>query len=128
MSLIFYRRFAMISGFLAVSLGAFAAHGLKGYLNSYQADIWQTAVFYQFIHTLLLVFISNHQGLIKAAKATANRICGFLTLGIVLFSGSLYLIALTGISKLGLITPLGGTFFLLSWAYLFVAVNKLSQN
>lgn len=125
MTLNFYRRFAMVSGFLAVSLGAFAAHGLKNHLNDYQTDIWQTAVFYQFIHTLLLVFVSCHSRLNDVARIAVIRICSLLSLGLVLFSGSLYLLALTGFSKLGMVTPIGGTMFLLSWAYLIVIVNKL---
>lgn len=125
MSLCFYRRFAMVSGFLAVSLGAFAAHGLKSHLTDYQADIWQAAVFYQFIHTLLLAFVSCHNKLNDVAHTAVNRICALLTLGLILFSGSLYLLALTGMSKLGMITPIGGTLFLLSWAYLAVIVKKL---
>lgn len=118
----------MISGFIAVSLGAFAAHGLKSQLNDYQADIWQTAVFYQFIHTILLIFVSNHTALNEVANKAVKHISGLLALGITLFSGSLYLIALTGINKLGMITPIGGIMFLLAWAYLAVIINKLNKN
>lgn len=115
----FLRNFSAVSGFLAVALGAFAAHGLKAKLSQYGADIWQTAVFYQFIHTLLLFVVVTNDKLVKSCKNQVNKLGVLLVLGIVIFSGSLYLIALTGVSALGMITPIGGGLFLASWLYLF---------
>lgn len=114
----FLRKFSAVSGFLAVALGAFAAHGLKAKLSEYGADIWQTAVFYQFIHTLLLVFVVSNSAFVEKCRRETQRLGVLLASGIVIFSGSLYLIALTGISKLGMITPIGGVLFLFAWLYL----------
>lgn len=108
---------AGINGFIAVSLGAFAAHGLKNALSPDLLATFQTGVQYHMYHALALLGIgvlSLHfpaQTLLKAA--------GFLFLaGIVLFSGSLYVLALSGIRWLGAITPLGGVAFLGGWALL----------
>ena len=98
--------------FLAVALGAFGAHALKGTLTANAMnDVWNKAVLYQFIHALAL--------LILAALPGASRlVAGLLLAGIVLFSGSLYLLALTNIRWLGAITPLGGLCFLAGWVCL----------
>lgn len=117
-------KFAAISGFLAVALGAFAAHGLKAKLSEYGADIWQTAVFYQFVHTILLLFVVTNDRLASQCKKQVETFGVILALGIIIFSGSLYLIALTGVTKLGMITPIGGVLFLSSWLYLI----KLYRN
>lgn len=108
--------FAGISGFLAVALGAFGAHGLKPYLLPELYQVYQTAVEYQFYHTLALLFL----GLSNDNKSAVwvNRAGWAFVLGIILFSGSLYLLALTGIKMLGAITPLGGVAFLLGWSCL----------
>jgi len=100
-------------GFIGVGMGAFGAHGLKPLLSEYQLDIYKTAVMYQMWHALLLGLIAclpQHKLLRWAGWATA--------IGIVLFSGSLYLLALSGPRWLGMITPLGGLSFLLAWALL----------
>ncbi|MCB1648931.1 MAG: DUF423 domain-containing protein [Pseudomonadales bacterium] len=108
---------AGINGFIAVSLGAFAAHGLKNALSPDLLATFQTGVQYHMYHALALLgvgVLALHfpaQTLLKAA--------GFLFLaGIVLFSGSLYVLALSGIRWLGAITPLGGVAFLAGWALL----------
>jgi uncharacterized membrane protein YgdD (TMEM256/DUF423 family) len=114
---------AAIAGFLAVALGAFGAHGLKNVLNEYQLDIYQTAVNYQMWHALLLAVVTNlpqHRLLYWA--------CWSLAAGIVLFSGSLYLLAVTGFSWLGMITPLGGLGFLSGWALLAVFAFKRQRS
>lgn len=123
----FLRKFAAVSGFLAVALGAFAAHGLKAKLSEYGADIWQTAVFYQFIHTLLLVFVVSNSAFVEKCRRETQRLGVMLASGIVIFSGSLYLIALTGISKLGMITPIGGVLFLFAWLYLIKLFNAVKD-
>jgi len=112
------RIFAAISGFSAVALGAFAAHGLKSQLSDYATDIWQTAVFYQFVHTILLVVILTNSALLERSMKQVKVFGSMLSMGILLFSGSLYLLALTGITKLGMVTPIGGLLFLCSWLYL----------
>ena len=127
MKLYLYSKIATVYGFLAVGLGAFAAHGLKSHLNEYQLDIWQTGVFYQFVHTLLLFMISQ-QNIEKQYVSYVRWICIMLSLGILLFSFSLYLLALTQLRWLGAITPIGGVFLLLSWLMLFIYYFKLSKS
>lgn len=110
---------AAIAGFLAVALGAFGAHGLKSILSDYQLDIYKTAVNYQVWHALLLAVIANQAQHPLLVWASWSLVCG-----IVLFSGSLYLLALTGIKWLGMVTPLGGLSFLLGWGCLAVYAFK----
>ena len=110
------RRFllpAALFGFVGVGMGAFGAHGLKPLLSEYQLDIYKTAVNYQMWHALLLGLIASlpeHKLLHWAGWA--------LIVGIVLFSGSLYLLALSAPRWLGMITPFGGVAFLIAWALL----------
>ena len=110
---------------LAVALGAFGAHALKGRLAAYAMGIWEKAVFYQAIHALGL-FVTPL--LAKSGLATATGAawaCGLMLAGILLFSGSLYLLALTGARWLGAITPLGGTAFIAAWLVLaFAAAGR----
>jgi uncharacterized membrane protein YgdD (TMEM256/DUF423 family) len=100
--------------FLGVALGAFGAHALRGTLEAnHTTEIWKTAVLYHFNHALAL--------LVLAALPTLNRVAGSLFVaGIVIFSGSLYLLALTNVKWLGAITPLGGLCFLAGWVSLAV--------
>jgi uncharacterized membrane protein YgdD (TMEM256/DUF423 family) len=94
--------------FLGIALGAFGAHGLAERLaETGRADNWETATFYHLIHGLALFVIALQPG----------RALGFwwFVAGILLFSGSLYVLAVTGITKLGAITPLGGVSFLIGW-------------
>lgn len=104
---------AALCGFIGVAMGAFGAHGLKPVLSEYQLDIYKTAVHYQMWHALLLALIATlpeHKYLQWAAWA--------VVMGITLFSGSLYLLALSALRWLGMITPLGGLAFLCAWALL----------
>jgi uncharacterized membrane protein YgdD (TMEM256/DUF423 family) len=104
---------AAIAGFLAVVLGAFGAHGLKNILaQNGTTTIWEKAVFYHFIHAVMLFILAER----KTFPAVAWW--SFLT-GIVIFSGSLYLLALTNVLWLGAITPFGGLAFLIGWSCLF---------
>jgi len=98
--------------FLAVALGAFGAHALKAMLLTHNSrDVWNTAVLYHFLHGLAVVTLGYH--------ASGSRVvCSLFLAGILLFSGSLYALALTGASWLGPITPLGGLCFLAGWAWL----------
>lgn len=107
---------AAVFGFLAVALGAFGAHALKPYLDDYAKGIWQTAVFYHFIHALALLTVGIFAKVKPELKA--NFICFSFTAGILLFSGSLYLLALTDLKWLGMVTPLGGLAFLTGWGML----------
>jgi uncharacterized membrane protein YgdD (TMEM256/DUF423 family) len=105
-----------INGFLAVAFGAFAAHGLKDLLSPGLLEVFQTGVEYQALHGLALLLVGllgrseRLDGLVVAGWAFAT--------GILLFSGSLYLLALTDARWLGMVTPLGGTAFLIGWAAL----------
>ena len=104
---------------LAVMLGAFGAHGLRARLDSLAtAGIYEKAVFYHFIHALgiLIVSILPKTGTFPASGAA--WVCGFLLAGIVIFSGSLYLLAVTGNRILGAITPIGGVSFIIGWLLL----------
>lgn len=118
---------AGINGFLAVSLGAFAAHGLRERLSPELISTFQTGVQYQMYHALALLGI----GILALNFPAANllRISAYLMLaGIVLFSGSLYVLSLSGIRWLGAVTPIGGLCFLLAWALLiwFAARQQFS--
>jgi uncharacterized membrane protein YgdD (TMEM256/DUF423 family) len=114
-------RIAAASGALAVTLGAFGAHGLRGLLEQNgTAGIWEKAVFYHFIHTVML-FILAQRRLLKAGPWWC-----FLA-GIVIFSGSLYLLAVTNLRWLGIITPVGGVSFIAGWLWLFVSATKPDQ-
>ena len=111
---------------LAVAIGAFGAHGLQGRLDAYSLGVYEKAVFYHFIHALgmLAVPLLVHAGLISSA---AGKWTGWLLLaGIVLFSGSLYLLAVTGVRTLGAVTPFGGASFIAAWVTL--AVCALSHR
>jgi len=105
---------------LAVAIGAFGAHGLQGRLDAYSMGVYEKAVFYHFIHALgmLAVPLLVHAGIISA---TAGKWTGWLLLaGIVLFSGSLYILAITGARTLGAVTPFGGASFIAAWVTLAV--------
>jgi uncharacterized membrane protein YgdD (TMEM256/DUF423 family) len=112
---------------LAVAIGAFGAHGLQGRLDAYSMGVFEKAVFYHFIHALgmLAVPLLVHAGLISSG---AGKWTGWLFLaGIVLFSGSLYLLAITGVRTLGAVTPFGGASFIAAWVTLAVCA-LLSRN
>ncbi|WP_286240903.1 DUF423 domain-containing protein [Neptuniibacter halophilus] len=106
---------AALSGFLAVALGAFGAHALKASLEPALYQAYQTAVEYQFYHTLVLLFIALTD---KLPQAGLNRAYMAFASGILLFSGSLYAMALSGERMLGVVTPLGGLALLAGWALL----------
>ncbi len=111
------------SAFLAVGLGAFGAHALRGRLDEHMLAVWHTAVQYHLIHSVglmltgILVHLFSETGLLKLA--------GWLfALGIFLFSGSLYLLAIFEIRKLGMVTPLGGLAFLGGWLVLTLGMIR----
>jgi uncharacterized membrane protein YgdD (TMEM256/DUF423 family) len=115
---------ASFSGLLAVAFGAFGAHALKNRLDDYAMGVFHTAVQYHFYHSLALLAVGvialnyPHTALLRSS--------GWLfTLGIVVFSGSLYLLSLTGLRWLGAVTPIGGLAFIAGWACLAAASWKL---
>ena len=102
-------RIAAVFGFLAVTLGAFGAHGLKATLESHgTAAIWQTAALYHLVHSVVLLVLGQ-----RDTPPRASYI--LFAAGIVIFSGSLYLLAVTNVKWLGAITPLGGLSLLAGW-------------
>lgn len=102
-------------GGLGVALGAFGAHALKERLSPAQAEWFATGVQYHFVHALALLAAV---ALDRAGFASALRAAPWFAVGVVLFSGSLYAMALGGPTKLGMVTPLGGVAFLAGWALL----------
>jgi uncharacterized membrane protein YgdD (TMEM256/DUF423 family) len=105
--------------FLAVALGAFGAHALKGKLAANaMTDVWNKAVLYHFVHAVVLLLLAT----LPAASRVASTL---LLAGIVIFSGSLYLLALTNARWLGAITPLGGFCFLAGWFCLLIWPPRL---
>ena len=117
---------AAVSGFLTVALGAFAAHGLRSVLSEYAYDIWQTAVQYQMFHSLALLAVGV---LLIRDNSPGLRWAAWLYIGgMLLFCGSLYLLACTGIKVLGAITPVGGSLFLLAWLLLAVSAFRRLKN
>ena len=112
-----------IFAMLSVILGAFGAHSLKNYLSEYSLSIFQTGVFYQFIHSLGILFIALLSYSIE--NIDFNLSIWFFILGIILFSGSLYILAISDIKWLGAITPIGGMFFILGWLVLVIKSFKI---
>lgn len=105
---------------LSVMLGAFAAHGLKSRLSGYSLGVFKTAAEYQMVHGLALIAVAI---LIKWG-INLSWAGGFFIMGTLLFSGSLYLLALTGMKWLGPITPLGGLCFIIGWIVILVQVAR----
>lgn len=108
---------------LSVEIGAFGAHGLEGRISERMLKNYQTGVQYHMIHGIGLLFVG-----ILSLKMLGNQMVhgagwAFL-IGIVLFSGSLYVMALTGITKLGAITPIGGLAFIVGWVLLGIAAMR----
>lgn len=118
---------ATIFGALAVILGAFGAHSLKAQISTSALVIWQKGVEYQFYHTFALLYLSTF---IRYKSKLISLSFLFFSLGIVFFSGSLYILALKDAFNLpmatyiGPITPIGGLFFILGWIFLFLAAVK----
>ncbi len=122
------RRFlilAALSGMLLVMLGAFGAHALETRLPAAHLIWWQKAVTYQGLHTLALLAVGllalHHPG------RALNSAGWLFLLGILLFSGSLYVLALTGVRGLGMVTPFGGTAFIAGWIALALAAWRLPR-
>lgn len=112
-----------INAFLAVALGAFGAHGLEGKLEPKYLEVWKTGVTYQMFHALGLIAIGILSRNIPAT-ALLSWSGWLMFIGIILFSGSLYILSTSGIKILGAITPLGGVAFLISWVLLIIFAVK----
>jgi len=110
----------------AVILGAFGAHGLRDKLDAYSMSVYENAVFYHFLHAIgiLIVALLARAGVIGAAGE--GRVGWLLLIGIVVFSGSLYALAISGVRILGAITPIGGLAFIAGW--LLLAYEALRRH
>jgi uncharacterized membrane protein YgdD (TMEM256/DUF423 family) len=116
-----------LNGFVGVALGAFGAHGLRNMLaqapdGPRRMEVWQTASSFQLYHALALGLVAY---LCTRTPGTITNLAGYLfQAGIVLFSGSLYVLALTGVRVLGAVTPFGGLCFLAGWAVVITAASR----
>jgi len=108
-----------LMGFVGVGLGAFGAHGLKGRLPAEMLAVFETGVRYQMYHALALLVLG---AMMSRFEGRAVVVAGWsFTAGILIFSGSLYALALSGVTMLGAITPIGGVAFLIGWIALAIA-------
>lgn len=114
-----YLALAAASGLLAVALGAFGAHALRESLDAYGLSVYNTAVQYHFFHTLALLGVALLLRPLTPPPRALVLAGGAFATGILVFSGSLYLLAVTGERWLGAVTPVGGLAFLLGWSALF---------
>lgn len=113
---------------LAVGLGAFGAHGLRDRLDAYSLGIYEKAVFYHFVHALGMLIVSVLARVGALTETAAGRVDWLLFVGILVFSGSLYLLAVTGVRTLGAITPVGGIAFIAAWLLLAFSVSRPGQT
>ena len=125
-------RAGAISGFLAVGLGALGAHALKSRIEPHRLAYFEKAVQYQFVHTLALFIVA-----LLIMKAGEQKLLGWsawaFLLGILCFSGSLYLLAITELitlptAILGPITPIGGLFFMAGWLFLALSAGQIAKK
>jgi uncharacterized membrane protein YgdD (TMEM256/DUF423 family) len=114
---------AAFFGFLSVALGAFGAHSLKNILDEYGKSVYEKAVLYQMFHSMALFAVGVLQHLFEGISFSPAGF-GFLV-GILLFSGSLYVLAISGLKWFGAITPIGGLSFLFGWAWLIFAISRI---
>jgi uncharacterized membrane protein YgdD (TMEM256/DUF423 family) len=110
---------------VTVGCGAFGAHGLKDVLSPYALSVFETAVLYQFIHSFAIVLIAILAEIHCLAASRARLLCRIFFAGICFFSGSLYVLAVSGVKILGAITPIGGTLFLIGW---FLSASSLLRR
>ena len=107
-----------ILGMLVVILGAFGAHGLKDILDDYGQSIYDKAVLYHMFHSIAILVVGIIQKILPNLELQLVGL--FFLLGIVIFSGSLYVLAISGMKWLGMITPIGGLLFMLGWFLFFI--------
>lgn len=103
---------------LAVMIGAFGAHALQGRLDAYSKGVYETGVMYHFFHALGLLVVSFLPRIGALSAPRAGWVCALLLAGVVLFSGSLYALAISGVRMLGAVTPFGGLAFIAAWVLL----------
>jgi uncharacterized membrane protein YgdD (TMEM256/DUF423 family) len=114
---------------VGVFIGAFGAHALKGRLSEYSRTIYERAVMYHFFHALGILIVSILPSSGALSSSSAAWVCGLLLAGIVLFCGSLYALAVSGIRRLGAITPVGGLCFIAAWVLLATgALRGISKS
>ncbi|WP_064091987.1 DUF423 domain-containing protein [Rossellomorea aquimaris] len=112
-----------LNAFLSVVLGAFGAHALEGKISQKYIDTWNTGVLYQMFHAIGIIIVGVMMGNVTPTSMLSWS-GWFMLIGIILFSGSLYVLSLSGIKVLGAITPLGGVSFLVAWVLLIVFAAK----
>ncbi|MGZ5243124.1 MAG: DUF423 domain-containing protein [Bacteroidia bacterium] len=111
---------AAVFGFLGVALGAFGAHALKDKIEPYYLDVFKTGVQYQMYHALALLAVALLMKFQPEQSSNLLTYAGWaFTIGIIIFSGSLYILSIAGLKFMGAITPIGGLSFLIGWALLF---------
>ncbi|ANU27422.1 DUF423 domain-containing protein [Planococcus versutus] len=114
-----------VNALLSVAFGAFGAHLLEGRVADKYLDTWQTAVQYQMFHSIGLIVVAVLMSSSLLGSLGSLSWAGYLMLaGIVIFSGSLYVLSLTGIGILGAITPIGGVAFIAAWVMVIIAAAK----
>jgi uncharacterized membrane protein YgdD (TMEM256/DUF423 family) len=111
---------------LAVILGAFGAHGLQNRLDDYSRGVYEKAVFYHFLHAMGILVIAVLSRTGTFPQQATDAVCWCLLVGIVLFSGSLYALALTGNRALGMVTPFGGLAFIIGWLLLAWRLRRMA--
>ena len=115
-------RLGAVAGFIGVALGAFGAHALRASLSADRLSVFETGVRYQLVHALALVLVGF---LIGRRPERLTVIAGWCFIaGVVLFSGSLYVLSITGATAVGIVTPVGGLCFLAGWACLALAAGR----
>ncbi|CAI6082117.1 DUF423 domain-containing protein [Cohnella sp. JJ-181] len=119
-----YVSIGAIVGGLAVAFGAFGAHSLKDALSEHYLEIFETGVRYQMYHGLGILLVALLSDRLQSAAGLIRWSARLLLTGTVIFSGSLYILALSGVDWLGAITPIGGVAFLAGWACLVLAARK----
>jgi len=112
----------------AVGFGAFGAHGLKGRLDAYSMSVYEKAVFYHFVHALGILLVALLARTNAISIAGQARVGWLLLIGIILFSGSLYALALSGVRILGAITPIGGIAFIAGWLVLAYELLRVQRG
>jgi uncharacterized membrane protein YgdD (TMEM256/DUF423 family) len=113
---------------VGVGSGAFGAHILKGRLDAYSMGIWEKAVFYHFVHALGILIVAAMARAGALTQSASGAISAAMLAGIVLFSGSLYALALSGVRVLGAVTPLGGVAFIAAWLMLAWRLVQASKQ
>ncbi|HXT98192.1 MAG TPA: DUF423 domain-containing protein [Polyangia bacterium] len=115
---------AGLLGFTAVAFGAFGAHGLRGRLSPAMLEIYRTGALYHLVHAVAALAVA----LAGERLRRGPMILTLFTLGIIVFAGSLYALAITGITALGAVTPLGGLLLLAAWALVALEAVSASKN